>query len=72
MTISIFDSVFGRILRKRPGLERMVGEISAEYESRRICQETRKDLLKLSGHELRDIGISKDDAIKEANRGFWD
>lgn len=72
MTIFIFDSIFGRFLRKRPGLKRIVNEISAELEARHICQKSRKQLLGLSEAQLRDIGITRAQADKEANRGFWD
>jgi uncharacterized protein YjiS (DUF1127 family) len=32
----------------------------------------RKALRELSDHQLKDIGISRTDAIREAGRGFWD
>lgn len=72
MTISIFSSIFELIIRKRPGLERMINGISSELEARRICQETRKELLGLSDDQLKDVGITKVQATHEANRGFWD
>ncbi len=72
MTITIFDNIFGRILRDRPGLERIMYDISAELEARRVCQKTRKELLELSDDQLKDIGITKAQALEEARRGFWD
>jgi len=32
----------------------------------------RRELRALSDHMLKDIGISRSDAIREANRAFWD
>jgi len=72
MTISIFDSIFELIVRKRPGLERMLNDISAELDARHTCQKTRKELLNLSDDQLKDIGVTKREALKEANRDFWD
>ena len=72
MTITIFDSIIGHYLRERPGLERIMNNISDELEVRRARQRTRKELLDLSEEQLKDIGISKAQALKEANRGFWD
>lgn len=72
MTITIFDSIFGHILRDRPGLERIMNDISVELEGRRICQKTRKELLELSDDQLKDVGITKAQALEEAQRGFWD
>lgn len=72
MTISVFDSIFGILTKNRPGLERLLKNVSKELEARHICQKTRKDLLNLSDEQLKDIGITKVQAEFEANRGFWD
>ncbi len=49
-----------------------MNNISDELEVRRARQKTRKELLDLSDEQLKDIGISKAQALNEANRGFWD
>ena len=72
MTISVFDSIFGILTRNRPGLERLLKNVSKELEARRICQETRKELLNLTDEQLKDVGITKAQAKHEGNRGFWD
>lgn len=33
---------------------------------------SRRQLLSLSGHQLSDIGVSRFDAVKEANKSFWE
>ncbi len=72
MTISIFDSIFGHVLKNRPGLKRMFDNVSEEINARKTCQRTRKELLNLSESQLNDIGRTKEQAQKEANRDFWD
>ena len=72
MTISIFDSIFELIVRKRPGLERLLNDVSKELGARHACQRTRKELLDLSDEQLKDIGITQSQRNEEANRGFWD
>lgn len=35
-------------------------------------RDSRKTLMSLTDHELKDIGISRYDAFREANRPFWE
>ncbi len=53
-------------------IETSINNRSVEIEWRRERQRTRKQLLKLSEHQLRDIGISREEAEAEARRDFWD
>ncbi|MBU2710718.1 DUF1127 domain-containing protein [Zooshikella harenae] len=36
-----------------------------------IRSKTRKQLLQLTTHELKDVGISKKTALTEGNKPFW-
>ena len=51
---------------------RRVKNLRSEYKWRSERYRSRLQLLALSDHDLRDIGISREDAIEEANRDFWD
>jgi uncharacterized protein YjiS (DUF1127 family) len=55
----------GRALRALSG-------VVAEVLRWREVRKQRRALLALSDHLLKDIGISRVDAIREANRPFWD
>ena len=46
--------------------------LKAEYQWRVERYKSRKQLLRLEDHLLRDIGVSRGDANLEANRDFWD
>ena len=53
-------------------IEKSVTKRSAEVQWRQERQRTRLQLLKLSEHQLRDIGITRREAEAEAKRDFWD
>ena len=72
MTITIFDSIIGHYLRERPGLERIMNNISDELEVRRARQRTRKELVGSQRRAAKGYWNLKAQALKEANRGFWD
>ncbi|MGB7286423.1 MAG: DUF1127 domain-containing protein [Salaquimonas sp.] len=46
--------------------------LRTEYQWRAERYRSRKELLRMDDHLLRDIGITRDDAIEEAKRDFWD
>ena len=66
---------FGRIVLIFEGcltFARWVMNLQSEYKWRSERYRSRLQLLALSDHELRDIGITREDAIEEAKRDFWD
>ncbi|MEW9834957.1 DUF1127 domain-containing protein [Mesorhizobium marinum] len=56
--------------RARQGswLLRVVSMIEGALQRRR----SRLDLMELSDAQLKDIGVSRSEAFREANRPFWD
>ena len=54
---------------RRPGLRlhRMLGTVSVWQERRR----GRTELARLTGHQLKDIGLVPGDAYVEAAKPFW-
>ena len=42
------------------------------YAHQQMKRKTRKQLLNMDEQMLKDIGITREEAEKEANRGFWD
>ena len=56
-------------------LTRCLNYLQAKFRQFRLnaqVQAERKDLLRLDGHLLKDIGISRDDADRESRRSFGD
>lgn len=49
-----------------------VMNLQSEYKWRSERYRSRMQLLALNDHELRDIGITREDAVEEASRDFWD
>ncbi|MBX2823318.1 MAG: DUF1127 domain-containing protein [Gammaproteobacteria bacterium] len=45
--------------------------LNQRWECWSINFETRKQLLELEEHELKDIGLSREDAIREGRKIFW-
>ncbi|MCV0397109.1 MAG: DUF1127 domain-containing protein [Rhizobiaceae bacterium] len=48
-------------------LLRLIGELDLRVERYR----TRRTLMDLSDHQLRDIGVTREEAWREASRPFW-
>ena len=57
-----------RRVRPHQILLAMMDWLDAKLEKRR----SRRLLLELSDYELKDIGLSRYDAVREAQRRFWD
>ncbi len=54
-----------------PSFVRLAGQLATAVRDLRRAAVERSQLLSLSERELRDIGISRVDAIREANRPLW-
>ena len=65
---SVGRSRHGSPFRALRGLSGVVAAVLRWREVRK----QRRALLALSDHLLRDIGISRADAVQEASRPFWD
>ncbi len=72
MTISVFDLFLNLFLKSRPGLRSLMMDVANELKLRRERQKSRAELPKLNETQLKDIGISREQALQEANRNFWD
>ena len=57
-------AIHTRAPRNIAGLLSLIGEWARRIESRR-------ELAGLCDHELRDIGVTRVDAIREAEKPFW-
>jgi uncharacterized protein YjiS (DUF1127 family) len=44
----------------------------ARYRRWQVLAKQRRELARLSDHMLKDIGLSRVDALREARRPFWD
>ncbi len=55
-----------------PPLSRLVLAAAVRVVTWEARQRTRKDLQRLDGHLLRDVGIDPMTAEVEANRRFWE
>lgn len=51
---------------------RFLSTARSEYQWRAERHRSRMQLLRMDDHILRDIGITRGDAIEEAKRDFWD
>ncbi len=72
MTISVFDMFLSFFLKSRPGLRQLLSNVANELDLRHKRQKSRAELPKLNEAQLKDIGITREQAIDEANRNFWD
>lgn len=71
-TISNLNKFFAYVVECANTIEKSVTKRSAEVQWRQERQRARLQLLKLSEHQLRDIGITRREAEAEAKRDFWD
>ncbi len=53
-------------------LMRSINKVWATVKAWQEVSWQRRELINLSDHQLKDIGISRADAQREANRHFWD
>ena len=53
-------------------LMRIFSIARSEYQWRAERHRSRMQLLQMDDHLLRDIGVTRGDAMKEASRDFWD
>lgn len=68
MTSQCTDHVAPAPLRRFPGLRAILTELAA----RRALRRQRQHLARLDDCRLRDIGLSPEEARREAGRPFWD
>ena len=61
-----------RILSDLPSKHRSVGDIVRKLHLLLVLRRDRRRLAVLDDHLLRDIGISRDAALREAERKGWD
>ena len=57
---------------RRPRLLRVLLACMSWVDAKLERRRTRRGLLELSDYELKDIGLSRCDAEREAQRRFWD
>lgn len=50
----------------------MINKVLTKIRAWREVSRQRRELRELSDNQLKDIGISRADAIREAHRAFWD
>ncbi|MEO0909695.1 MAG: DUF1127 domain-containing protein [Pseudomonadota bacterium] len=72
MTISVLDIFLSFFLKSRPGLRQLLADVANELDLRHKRHKSRAELPKLSEAQLKDIGITREQAMNEANRDFWD
>ena len=72
MTISVFDMFLSLFLKSRPGLRHLLMDVANELDLRHKRQKSRAELPSLSETQLKDIGITREQALDEARRNFWD
>lgn len=65
-TITSGNPLYGRL--RGTGVTRVSGWVRKAFETYR----ERRQLLALSDATLKDIGVSRADAEREASRSFWD
>ena len=56
-------------------VSKMIGAVNAfgqNFDEALARRQSRRTLMSLTDHELKDIGISRYDAFREANRPFWE
>lgn len=72
MTISISNLLIAAFQGRGSDFEARFRDAVEEVSVRSARQKTRRELLRLDDRELRDIGITREQALKEARRTFWD
>ncbi len=68
-------AIVNAIRRSSSRIERIWNFLSKEYKLERIrvqVAQERVSLLRLSARELRDIGITREQALQEARRSYYD
>jgi uncharacterized protein YjiS (DUF1127 family) len=61
-----------RVQPSRSGLGARLTDLVVKVEAMLETYRQRRALLALSDHMLRDLGLSRADAYREATRSFWD
>ena len=72
MQMKGLDQMPARILSHLPAKRRSLGDIFRKLHLLLVLRRDRRRLAVLDDHLLRDIGISRDDALREAERKGWD
>ena len=70
--LSKFAVDTARVPSSRPGLGGWVTGLVVKIEAMVETYRQRRALFALSDHMLRDLGLSRADAYREATRSFWD
>jgi uncharacterized protein YjiS (DUF1127 family) len=67
------DTIAARRPRARAlGIAAILTEAIAWFDERLERRASRRALTELTEYQLKDIGISRADAVREAGRPFWD
>ncbi|MCB1464537.1 MAG: DUF1127 domain-containing protein [Nitratireductor sp.] len=49
----------------------MLGSVFTRFAKAAEMRRSRRALMNLNDRQLRDIGVSRDEALREASRPFW-
>ncbi len=67
-----FPAHHDRHRARRPGLRDRLARLLRTLGNWRSLRRQRAHLAELDDHILRDIGLTRDDALREAQRPVWD